>query len=258
MARAMKYLAVRDHLRALIGAGLRVGAAIPSERELCARFGVSRMTVRQAVDALVVEGLLERVQGSGTYVAEPKVDLQLRLVSFGEEMRRRGMAPSARVLAARTTTAPRDVADALDLPEGAQVHYLHRLRLADGEAMALEENWLPVELVPDLLDSPEPSVYDALTTGGLAPSWGEDAIEAVQLDAVTAGHLGLAAGSPGLRIRRRTFSGDRAVDYSQSVYRADRYSLWVPVSAPAPTLVPARRAAVASAAGATPPKEGTA
>lgn len=243
----MKYLTVRDHLRGLIADGLAVGQAIPSERELCEQFKVSRMTVRQAVDALVVEGLLERVQGRGTFVAQPKVDLQLRLVSFPEEMRRRGLEPSLRVLAAERTTAPHPVADALDLPTGVEVYYLRRLRLADGLPMAVEENWVPVGLVPGLLDGEaHPSVYESLTARGLAPTWGEDTIEAVQLEPEVAGHLDIAAGSAGLRIRRRTFSGDLAVDYAVSIYRGDRYSLWVPVSAPGPTLVPSRRRLVAS------------
>ncbi len=238
----MKYLTVRDHLRGLIADGLAVGEAIPSERELCDQFGVSRMTVRQAVDALVVEGLLERVQGRGTFVAQPKVDLQLRLVSFPEEMRRRGMEPSLRVLAAERMPAPPHVADALDLRAGGEVYYLRRLRMADGSPMAVEENWVPAGLVPDLLDlEPAPSVYEALTSRDLAPTWGEDVIEAVQLEDEVAGLLGQEAGTAGLQIRRRTFSGDLAVDYAVSIYRADRYSLWVPVSAPGPTLVPSRR-----------------
>jgi len=243
----MKYLTVRDHLRGLIADRLAVGEAIPSERALCEEFGVSRMTVRQAVDALVVEGLLERVQGRGTFVAQPKVDLQLRLVSFPEEMRRRGMEPSLRVLAAERTTAPPQLVDALELAPGAEVYYLRRLRLADGLPMAVEENWVPVALVPELLDpEPAPSVYEALTARGLAPTWGEDVIEAVPLDAENARHLGLAPAAAGLRIRRRTFSGDLAVDYGVSIYRADRYSLWVPVSAPGPTLVPSRRSLAAA------------
>lgn len=257
----MKYLKVRDHLRSLIDEGLEVGRAIPSERELCEQFGVSRMTVRQAVDALVVEGLLERVQGRGTFVAQPKVDLQLRLVSFPEEMRRRGMVPSLRVLAAERTSAPPHVADALDLPPGARVFYLRRLRLADGLPMAVEENWVPEVLVPDLLDSePAPSVYETLTARGLSPTWGEDVIEAVLLEAETAAHLDLAGMTAGLRIRRRTFSRDLAVDYAVSTYRADRYSLWVPVSAPGPTLVPSGRRlqTMADATAAPTPEEGLA
>ena len=257
----MKYLTVRDHLRALISDELGVGDSIPSERELCAQFGVSRMTVRQAVDALVVEGLLERVQGRGTFVAQPKVDLQLRLASFPEEMRRRGMEPDLRVLAAEATTATPQLAEALELPVGADVYYLRRLRLADGLPMAVEENWVPAVLVPDLLDpEPAPSVYDALAARELTPTWGEDVIEAVQLDEEVAGHLGLSPGTAGLQIRRRTFSGDLAVDYGVSIYRGDRYSLWVPVSAPGPTLVPSRRPLVPAGGTRTEPnpKEGLA
>ena len=85
-----KYVVVREHLLALIDQGLKPGAPMPSERELCELFGVSRMTVRQAVDTLVVDGVLKRHQGKGTFVASPKVDLQLRLTSFTEEMQRRG------------------------------------------------------------------------------------------------------------------------------------------------------------------------
>ncbi|QDB78617.1 GntR family transcriptional regulator [Georgenia wutianyii] len=257
----MKYLTVREHLRSLIAEELGVGDAIPSERELCGQFGVSRMTVRQAVDALVVEGLLERVQGRGTFVAQPKVDLQLRLASFPEEMRRRGMEPDLRVLAAELTAATPQLAAALELPVGADVYYLRRLRLADGLPMAVEQNWVPAALVPDLLE-PEPasSVYDALAERELAPTWGEDVIEAVQLDEEVAGHLGISPGAAGLQIRRRTFSGDLAVDYGVSVYRGDRYSLWVPVSAPGPTLVPSRRrlAAVVGTRNEPNPKEGLA
>ena len=78
----LKYVEVRDYLYLMATQELQPGDPVPSERELCDRFGVSRMTVRQAVDTLAVEGLLQRVQGSGTFVARPKVDLQVRLTSF--------------------------------------------------------------------------------------------------------------------------------------------------------------------------------
>src|SRR5699024_1582493 len=141
--------------------------------------------------------------------------LQLRLVSFPEEMRRRGMEPSLRVLAAQRVAAPPHVADALDLPPGADVHYLRRLRLADGLPVAVEGRGAPPLLAPERPDAdPAPSVYEAPTARGRAPTWGEDVIEAVLLEAEVAGHLGLAEATAGLQIRRRTFSGDLAVDYA--------------------------------------------
>ena len=77
-----KYVVVRDHLLALVAQGLAPGTPVPSERELCESFGVSRMTVRQAIDTLVVDGVLERQQGRGTFVAPPKLDLQVRLTNL--------------------------------------------------------------------------------------------------------------------------------------------------------------------------------
>ena len=230
-----KYVVVREHLLALIDQGLKPGAPMPSERELCELFGVSRMTVRQAVDTLVVDGVLKRHQGKGTFVASPKVDLQLRLTSFTEEMRRRGMIPGAVFLVAATIPASPVVAEALELDDGAPVHHLRRLLTADSTPMAIEENWIPARLLPRLLDGPLTfSVYGELTRAGLAPEWGEDMIEGRAATAEEAVLLGVPERAPALDITRRTFHGQLAVDYSHSLYRADRYTLWVPVAAPGP------------------------
>ncbi|WP_407342087.1 GntR family transcriptional regulator [Pengzhenrongella phosphoraccumulans] len=168
----LKHVRVRDYLRSLVTHELAVGDAIPSERLLCERFGVSRMTVRQAVDALVVEGLLEREQGRGTFVAPSKMDLEVRLSSFGEEMLRRGMEPSSKVLAAEEIAAASDIADALDLLPGEQVFYLHRVRYADGEPMAIEQSWLPSRLAPGLYDDGPPRACTASCGGAVSSSTG--------------------------------------------------------------------------------------
>lgn len=235
----MKYIQVRDYLKGLVSHELSVGDAIPSERLLCERFGVSRMTVRQAVDALVVDGVLERIQGKGTYVARPKVDLQMRLTSFGEEMHRRGMEPSSRLLTAEVQSASPDVADALDLQPGEQVYYLHRVRKADGEPMAIEQTWVPAALVPGFFEPlPPASIYGELARRGLKSEWGEDTVDAGEAAPEEAELLGIKKGKAVLRIARRTFSGHVATDYSRCAYRADRYTLWVPVSAPRSALAP--------------------
>lgn len=240
----LKYLQVRDYLRSLVtselGTGeLGTGDPVPSERALCERFGVSRMTVRQAVDALVVEGVLERVQGRGTFVAPPKVDLQVRLASFTEEMTRRGMTASVRVLAADEVPAEPDIAAALDLASGDRVIHLHRLRFADDAPMAVEHTWLPAARVPGFLDDGPPrSVYVELTARGLIPDWGEDTIDAGEADHEEARLLTIGPGKPVLRISRRAFTSDRPIEYARSAYRSDRYTLWVPVSRPHPSVVP--------------------
>ena len=235
----LKYVRVRDHLRALVTHELSEGDPIPSERLLCEQFGVSRMTVRQAVDALVVEGLLHREQGRGTFVAPVKVDLQMRLASFGEEMQRRGMEPSSTVLAAETAEAAPDVAEALEILPGERVFSLHRVRLAAGEPMAIEQSWISCQLMPGLFDDDVPeSLYGELRRRGLDPDWGEETISAAEVDAQEADLLGVPAGRAALRLTRRTFSGETALVYSRSMYRADRYVLWVPLQAPRRPLTP--------------------
>lgn len=230
-----KYVVVREYLLALIADGLSAGDPLPSERELCEHFSVSRMTVRQAVDTLVSDGAVERHQGRGTFVAPDKLDLQVRLTSFSEEMRRRGMRPGAVFLVAQTAPATPAVATRLELEPEAPVHHLRRLLTADSVPMALEETWIPASLVPELLSHDLPtSVYEALTEAGVAPEWGEDVLEARAVTSEEATLLGVPERAPALDIVRRTFHEHTAVSYSRSLYRADRYTLWVPIAAPGP------------------------
>jgi len=209
-------------------------ALVPSERDLAKTYGVARMTVRQAVESLVAEGRLFKVAGKGTFVARQKVDLQARLTSFGEEMTRRGMAPSTTVLTFGRVEATGHMARELSVEPGGGLVYLKRLRYADGIPMAVERCWLPERLVPGLVDEPAPdSLYATLSLRyGLLPDWGEDVIEAAVADAEAADLLHLKAGSPVLHIERHSYAGETLVSYSVSSYRADRYQLWVPLARP--------------------------
>jgi GntR family transcriptional regulator len=253
-----KHVRVRDYLRGLVAHELDVGATIPSERELCERFGVSRMTVRQAIDALVNEGLLHREQGRGTFVAPPRTDMELRLVGFGDDMRRRGMTPYTDLLDAETVEAPWDVAEALELDARSLVHHVQRLGWADGRPMALEESWVSATAFPDLLDGapdafPE-SLYATFRDHGHDPDWGEDTVSASDASTHEAELLQLGAARTVLRITRRTFAGQVACAFSRSCYRADRYTLWVPLTAPNPVVTPRVRAAMTSTPGSTEPR----
>ena len=227
-----KHVQVREYVRDLIR-GAEPGTSAPSERELVHHFGVARMTVRQALDALVAEGLLERIPGRGTFVARNRLDVQVRLSSFSEEMARRGMKPDARTLLARVEAAGPGVARALEVEEGAHVVHWQRLRLADGLPMCLEDAYLSQALVPRFLERPLPiSLYRELESRNLMPTWGEDSVDASAARPPEAQLLEIDAGSPVLRIARRAFAGDVAVEVSRSVFRMDRYTLWVPLSRP--------------------------
>ncbi|WP_418214807.1 GntR family transcriptional regulator [Boudabousia tangfeifanii] len=233
----MKHDQVREHLRALIESGLQVGAPLPSERELCKQFGVSRMTVRQATDALVNEGLLERVQGRGTFVSRPHIDLQLRLSSFAEEMSKRGLSPSARYLQAEETEADPVVATALETSIGVPVYHFRRVRYGSGMPISIQEDWMPAKLAPGLLTEGMPaSLYATLKQHGMPPQWGEDTITTKLITDEEAELLEQTPPQAGLYVTRRTFSGETAVLCSKTLYRHDRYSLWVPVSSPSPTM----------------------
>ncbi|HEX6248245.1 MAG TPA: GntR family transcriptional regulator [Nocardioidaceae bacterium] len=228
----LKHVQVREYVRGLID-GAEPGSPAPSERELVQRFGVARMTVRQALDALVSEGLLERVPGRGTFVSRAKIDVQVRLSSYTEEMGRRGMTPSSRTLLARIESAGPGVARALEIDEGAKVVHWQRIRFADGTPMCIEDAYMADSIVPEFLEAPLPeSLYAEFKRRDLMPTWGEDSVDADLARADEAELLGVEPGSPVLRIARRAFAGNIAVEVSRSTYRADRYTLWVPICRP--------------------------
>ncbi len=128
--RTLKHVQVREYVRGLVK-DAAPGSPAPSERELVHHFGVARMTVRQAMDALVVEGLLERIPGRGTFVAHPRREVG-RLIGYTEEMARRGLLGESQTLLARREQAGPGVARALSITEGDAVIHWKRLRRADG------------------------------------------------------------------------------------------------------------------------------
>jgi GntR family transcriptional regulator len=224
-----KHVQVREYVRSLVG-GAEAGTPAPSERELVQLFGVARMTVRQALDALVAEGLLERIPGRGTFVADHRLDQVPRLTGFGEEMRRRGMRPGSRTLLARLESAGPGVARALEIEVGDSVVHWQRLRTADDAPMCVEDAYLATALVPGLLEGLPESLYADLEARNLAPTWGEDSVDAGLAQQPEAQLLAVQAGHPVLRIARRAFCEKLPVEVSRSTYRADRFTMWVPLT----------------------------
>ncbi|TDQ51968.1 GntR family transcriptional regulator [Actinorugispora endophytica] len=224
-----KYAQLRDLLLDWIEeTQLSVDGAIPSERELGVRYGLSRMTVRQTIDHLVSEGKLYRVPGKGTFLARPKIEMSLRMASFTEDMRSRGFAPGAQDLARRVEAARGHVARMLDIDTGAPVHHIERLRTADGEPMAIERSNIPLSVAPGLAERSLSgrSLYQLLEDEyGLILDSGEQTIEAGLCDPTDARLLGLPPGSAVLLLQRRSFVNGKCVELAISTYRADRYQL---------------------------------
>lgn len=223
--RALKHVAIREYVRELVS-GSAPGTAAPSERELVERFGVARMTVRQALDALVTEGVLQRFPGRGTFVAPPRRQPS-RIASFTEDMTARGTVAESRTLAAEKVRAPAGVARALSIAPREPVLRWRRLRLADGNPVCLSDAYLPADLVPGLLDGPDlpDSLYDELSARGRRPTWAEDSLSAGVATTDEATLLECQEGTVVLRLTRRALWEDRPIEISRSVYRADQHTI---------------------------------
>jgi GntR family transcriptional regulator len=208
---------------------LRVGDAIPSERRLSTDLGVSRLTLRAALDDLVREGYLTRRHGSGTFVSQPKIAQQLTLTSFSEDMRRRGMVPGSRTIDLRTTHADARLARSLNVSPGATVVRIRRLRLADDEPMALETLHVPAAIVPDLTRGQleDASFYDLLRERyGVVVASGVQTIEPTVTSEEESELLHVPLRSPAFLFERTSRTADgETVEFVRSVYRGDRYRL---------------------------------
>lgn len=232
-----KHFQLREILLEMIEREFSIDDCIPSERELCARYGLARMTVRQALDHLVSEGRLYRVHGKGTFVARPKIGMQLRLASFTEDMWARGLEPGSIDLSRQVVPAGRHIGRELGLGPEEPVHVIERLRTADGVPMAIERNHFPAELTPGLIDEPlhDRSLFAVLQQRyGIVYDDGEQTIEAGIADASDAELLQVPMGSAVLLYSRRALAAGRPVDYAVATYRGDRYKVTVGLEFPAP------------------------
>ena len=209
--------------------GLRVGEAIPSERRLSQELGVSRLTLRAALDDLVREGYLVRRHGSGTFVSEPKIAQQLTLTSFSEDMRRRGMVPDSRTVGLENVHAGPQVARALNISPSERVFRIRRLRLADGAPMALETLHVPVSLVPGLTAAQleHASWYELLEQRyGVVIASGLQTIEPTVTNDEESELLAVPLHSPAFLFERTSQTREgRTVEFVRSIYRGDRYRL---------------------------------
>lgn len=208
------------------GGALVPGDRLPSERWLCDELGVSRATVRRAIEELVSDGLIEG-RGRGAFVtgqalAEPRGTL----MSLSELGRSRGLDASARVLSSEIRPATIDEAEAFGIAPGADLFELRRLRMLDGMPISLDTNRVPLRLAPSLpeLDFASASLYDALDGDGHRLTRADYDVEARAVDAEEAKLLELPLGSPVLFTTTVALDElGQIVDIGRTVYRADRY-----------------------------------
>jgi GntR family transcriptional regulator len=234
---------IEQVLRERISA-MRPGDRLPSDAELVAEFGVSRMTARDAMQRLAEEGLVARHPGRGSFVAVPQAHRRTdHLMTFTREMTRRGRVPSSRLLARAIRPSTPLEAEALALAPGEPVVEVRRIRLADQEPMALESAILVASCAPSVLgaDLEHGSLHAAITAGGQSLRSGTGTVEAGAATAEDARLLDIRRGDP-LLIERRVIVDDdgRRIEATESRYPADRYALDVSfdVEQPAPPVAP--------------------
>ncbi|MCH4893282.1 MULTISPECIES: GntR family transcriptional regulator [unclassified Sphingomonas] len=218
------YLRLAADLRDRIVTGeIAIGDALPSERDLCDLMGASRVTVRRAIETLIDEGLIVRRQGSGTYVA-PRIQApNSYLSSFSQDARARGEKTQTIWMMKTRASASAEEAAILEVAAGAAVIRLGRVRLAGGEPLAIENAIVPALFLPDLEQLGD-SLYETLERGGFRPVSGTQRIRASLATSTEAGLLSMQEGAEILRIERLTRLADgRAVEFTRSAYRGDRY-----------------------------------
>jgi GntR family transcriptional regulator len=221
-----KHAWLRQVLRQEITEKLAPHQMLPPERELTTRFGVSRMTLRQALRALTEEGLIYAVRGVGTFVTEPRLSKDLALSSFSEDMRARGLRPGSRLITAEEVDADAAIAKDLGIEPGASAYRLERLRSADDIPVAHEQVYLPGRLFPRLLDQDlEGSLYELMGSRyRIHVERAQQTIQAVNLGKRLADLLAVPVRTAALHVRRIGIDGQgRVVERADTLYRGDRY-----------------------------------
>ncbi len=226
------YQQLYDILRRQITSGhWKPGDRLPSESELIDQYEVSRIVVRQAFDMLVNEGWVYRRRGRGTFVTTPTIEHGLtRIISFTEDMQRRGMQAGTRILSARLEPAAPEVAEKLNVVPGTELAVLERLRLADGEPMSIEKSHLVHRLCPGILrgDYASTPLHETLMDRyDIRLVRANQEIRAIAAEKPMAAQLDIPPKAPLFYIERISYSQyGMPVEYLQLTHRGDRYVLY--------------------------------
>ncbi len=221
------YYQLSQGLEALIDRGdLKPGDRIDTEVEIARALGLSRPTVRQAIQELVNKGMLVRRRGVGTQVVHSHVRRPVELTSLYDDLARANHRPTTAVLSVGVTAADGKVSEALGVEDGAPVLSMERLRQAGGEPLAIMRNWLPADLIDPTAEDLEASgLYELMRRAGVQMRIANQRIGARSAGRTEARLLGVKMGAPLLTMERTTFDdAGRAVEFASHDYRSDAYS----------------------------------
>jgi DNA-binding GntR family transcriptional regulator len=233
------YFQLAQHFESAISSGaLKVGTRLENEVQLAEMLGLSRPTVRAAFLYLANKGLVVRKRGAGTLVANERIDRDVELTSLYDDLAASGRNPSTRVVTVELSHASDQVAEALQLPERAPVTSLERIRLADGEPMALMHNYLPaglIQLTVELLE--QHGLYELLRAAGIGLYSATQRMCAKNASAAEARTLDESRGTALLTMERIAYDqAGRPVEFARHLYRASRYAFTTSLPRPAPAV----------------------
>lgn len=223
------YAQLCEDLIAYIKKEKRPGERMPSEREICTKYHISRTTVRSAFGELESLGYVYRRPGQGTYVSSLWRQRQnlLDSYSFTQQMVQLGKEPENRILKFQMITAPHYLAERMGLLEGTKLYQMKRIRLANGTPMMVETTYLPEEIFPRMAleDLKQHSLYDFLQEEyGQVIRYADEEFTAGIVDAEEAHELEVAQGSPCLRLTRQTVNNKgQLIELTFSVARSDQF-----------------------------------
>jgi DNA-binding GntR family transcriptional regulator len=221
------YFQAAQHLEQMIESGeLPMGTRLENEADLAGQLGLSKPTIRRAIEYLVGRGLLVRKRGIGTQVVHVKVTREIELTSLYDDLAKSGRNPSTAVVSFGTEPAPESLAANLGIPAGTPVYVFERLRYADGEPLALMRNHVPGELMRlSAADLETQGLYNLFRANGIGLRIAKQAIGARAATAAEARALGESEGAPLLTMERSAYDEQgQAVEHGHHVYRASRYS----------------------------------
>ena len=206
-----------------------VGSSIPSEVDLIAKYGVSRITVRLAIEELEKEGYVQKIQGKGTFVKRHKITQQLNsITSWTETMKAQGKNPITSKLHTAEVAADEALADIMHIKEGTPLYYIERVRDTDGTPTAIMKQYVVAAMAPNLLDAPglKDSIYAVLENKyKLELDSAVEVVEAHATDSLEASLLQIKIGDPIISVKRITYDPMHStIEFSENNTKADSYA----------------------------------
>lgn len=229
-----KYTQIKEELKRKILVGeWKANSMIPTENQLCEQFGVSRITIRAAIEELQQEGYIQKIQGKGTFVRGGAIEQRLsKFYTFGDELKKRGYKEVATMIEFLEVEADEDLADHLKIIPGEKVYKITRTRSVESGPYALETSYIPVADAPGMTEEEVNhfGLYKSMAAKGCYVQTAIESFTAVNLDQHQAALLETDVNKAAISLIRTTFSGQRIVEYCVSFVRGDFFSYSVTLS----------------------------